>query len=71
MSEKPRVFRHFCLRCGGILISPKSIARGYGPACWRIVKPQPVRPYLQEVPYVEIGDRHYRIKVYSSLGDTF
>jgi hypothetical protein len=71
MSEKPRVYKNFCLRCGGILISPKSIARGYGQTCWKIMRPKPIKPYVQEVPYVEIGDRYYRMRTYSSLGDAF
>jgi hypothetical protein len=55
MTEKPRVFRHFCLRCGRILTKARDIERGYGPACWRIMKPQEIKPYIHETPFVISG----------------
>ena len=53
MSEMPRNFRHFCRFCGGIITSKKSIARGYGPKCWQRFKPKDIKPYIQEVQFVE------------------
>ena len=64
-------YRHFCLRCGRIITKARDIIRGYGPSCWKIMKPQAVKPYIQEVPFVEIGDRTHQIKIYNSLGDMF
>ena len=49
--------------------SPKNIARGYGPACWKIVRPQPIRPYIQDVPYVDTGGTDYMAKIYGEFND--
>jgi len=46
-------FRHFCERCGRIITKPRDIERGYGPACWKIVNPGPVQPYISQVPFAE------------------
>ena len=67
MSEMPRIFRHFCAFCGGILTSKKSIKRGYGPKCWKRVKPQPVKPYIQETEFVDNGTTEHLAKVYGDL----
>ena len=68
MSEKPiSTHKHFCLRCGGILYSAKSIARGYGGCCWQIVKPQPIKPYIQETEFVDNGTTEHLAKVYGDL----
>ena len=61
-----------CRSCGMILLSQKSKSKGIGPVCERKEKRlQHIKPYIQEVPYVEIGDRTHMIKIYSSLGDPF
>ena len=67
MSERPRIFRNFCAFCGGILTSKKSIERGYGPTCWKRVKPQPIKPYIQETEFVDNGTTEYLAKVYGDL----
>jgi len=61
------VHRHHCARCGRILDSPKNIVRGYGPSCWKIVRPQPIKPYVQEVPLVDTGGTDYMAKVYGEF----
>jgi len=55
-----------------ILLSQKSKNKGIGPACERKEnRLREIKPYIQEVPFVEIGDRTHQIKIYSSLGDMF
>lgn len=61
------ICRNFCRRCGGELHDPKSIARGYGPACWRIMKPKEIKPYIQEVPFTDTGGVDYMAKVYGEF----
>jgi len=61
-----------CRACGIILLSQKSKNRGIGPACERKEnRLREIKPYIQETPFVEIGDRTHQIKIYSSLGDMF
>ena len=67
MIQQPRIFRHHCAWCGGILISPKSIKRGYGPSCWQKVKPKEIKPYLQEVDFVDTGTTDYMAKIYGEF----
>ena len=66
-NQKPRVFHHHCLFCGGILTSPKSIKRGYGPSCWKKVQPKPIKPYVQETPFVDDGSTEHLSRNYGEL----
>lgn len=67
MSHDPRIFRNFCNFCGGIITDPKSIARGYGPSCWKKIAPKPVKPYVQEVPFVDTGSTDYMARIYGEF----
>jgi len=73
-------FYHFCERGGRIITKPRDIERGYGPACWKTVKPRPVKPYIQEVPFTESalvnddGSVEHLARVYGEFipwGDSF
>jgi len=57
-------YRHFCLRCGRILTKARDILRGYGPTCWKIMKPQAIKPYIQEVLFVDNGSVEYLSRTY-------
>ena len=65
--QEPRIYLNFCLRCGGIIDDAKSIARGYGPHCWKIVKPKDIKPYVQEVPFIDTGTTDYLERCYPEL----
>ncbi len=67
MNEAPKIFRNFCRFCGMILISPKSIARGYGPTCWKRFRPQPIKPYIQETPFTDTGTTDYMARIYGEF----
>lgn len=67
MNEAPKIFRNHCNWCGNILVSPKSIARGYGPSCWKKIAPKPVKPYITEVPFTDTGTTDYMAKVYGEF----
>lgn len=61
------IHRNFCARCGGIIDDPKSIARGYGPACWRKMKLKEIKPYIEQVPFVDTGGIDYMAKIYGEF----
>lgn len=67
MNQEPKIFRHHCNFCGGIITDPKSIRRGYGPSCWKRVRPQPIKPYIEQVPFVDTGGVDYMAKIYGEF----
>ncbi len=67
MMQEPKIYRHHCAFCGGIITDPKSIQRGYGPSCWKKVRPQPIKPYIEETPFVDTGSVDYMAKIYGEF----
>lgn len=61
------VVRNFCLFCGHELHGKKSIARGYGPSCWKKIQPKPAKPYITEVPFTDTGTTDYMAKIYGEF----
>lgn len=61
--DNGRVFR-VCLRCGRPVAKT---VNGYGRSCWNIVKPKPIKPYINEVPFVDTGTTDYLARVYGEF----
>jgi len=69
--RKPQVGKRVivcCRMCGMILLSQKSKNKGIGPACERKEnRLRQIKPYVQEVPFVDNGTTEHLAKVYGDL----